>query len=303
MSSDNAINNVQYSDEINIKEIAQTLITNKMAIFLGISIFAFGSIIYSLVVDEKWVSSSLLSASNPSGIPGGSSAGGIASLAGLNISSKNSATPSSKAVATIQSRDFLNHLLKFEGVLENLMAFESFDATSKTSIFSDDLFDAKNSKWISEKPTPYETYIAYNSVLDVSVDKFTSFVNVSINHGSPIFAKEFLDLIITEVNNLSRQRDLDESEQSLTYLYSQLETVSQSDVQIAISQLIESQLKKQMMANVKNNYILQPIDSPFIPELRAYPQRTKMVISWTIIGFIISVMFVLIRHYVSKHFR
>jgi LPS O-antigen subunit length determinant protein (WzzB/FepE family) len=79
--------------------------------------------------------------------------------------------------------------------------------------------------------------------------------------------------------------------------------VQQSDVQLAVTQLIETQLKKQMMANVKRNYILQPIDSPFIPELRSSPQRTKIVISWTLLGLILSIMFVIGRHYISKFFR
>ena len=302
MTTDSTTNYDQYPDEINIKEIVHTLISNKITIFLGVSIFALGSIFYSLLADEKWVSSSLLSADSPSGIPTSSNVSGIAQLAGINLS-KNSANPSSKAVATIQSRDFLNHLLKFEGVLENLMAFDSFDSDSKTSVFSKNLFDTKKNAWITSKPTPYQTYIAYESMIEVNINKFTNFITIRVNHGSPIFAKEFLDLIISEVNNLSRQRDIEESEQSLSYLYDQLDSVSQSDVQIAISQLIESQLKKQMMANVKSNYILQPIDSPYIPELRSFPQRTKIVISWTIIGIILSIMFVLIRHYVSRYFK
>jgi LPS O-antigen subunit length determinant protein (WzzB/FepE family) len=126
---------------------------------------------------------------------------------------------------------------------------------------------------------------------------------MAIKHGSPVFAKDFLELIIQEVNNLSRTRDLNESKEALVYLYDQLDSVQQSDVQLAVTQLIETQLKKQMMANVKRNYILQPIDSPFIPELRSSPQRTKIVISWTLLGLILSIMFVIGRHYISKFFR
>ena len=109
-------------------------------------------------------------------------------------------------------------------------------------------------------------------------------------------------LIIREVNELSRQRDLNQSKESLNYLYSQLETVVQSDVQLAVSQLIETQLKKQMMAKVKKNYILQPIDTPFIPELRHSPKRTQLVIIGTLMGIVFSIMFVIIRYYLLKSF-
>jgi len=89
----------------------------------------------------------------------------------------------------------------------------------------------------------------------------------------------------------------------LDYLYTQLETVVQSDVQLAVSQLIETQLKKQMMAKVKRNYILQPIDTPFIPELRNSPKRTQMVIIGTLLGFIFSIMFVVSRYYLLKSYH
>jgi LPS O-antigen subunit length determinant protein (WzzB/FepE family) len=140
-------------------------------------------------------------------------------------------------------------------------------------------------------------------MLSIEVDKLEGYVTMAIKHGSPVFAKDFLELIIQEVNNLSRTRDLNESKEALVYLYDQLDSVQQSDVQLAVTQLIETQLKKQMMANVKRNYILQPIDSPFIPELRSSPQRTKIVISWTLLGLILSIMFVIGRHYISKFFR
>lgn len=301
MTTEN-INNVdQYPDEINLKEIAQALFQSKLTIILFVVFFAIGSITYSLMSSEKWTSSALLlPVSAPSG---GGSASGIASLAGVKLS-KGSAGPSSKASATIRSRDFLKHLLSFQGVLKNIMAFKAYDPETKTSIFSDKMLDPETGNWNPDKkPTPNQIYLAYQSMLEIKVDKLEGFVTISIRHGSPIFAKEFLELIITEINNLSRQRDLDESEESLVYLYNQLDSVQQSDVQLAVSQLIESQLKKQMMANVKSNYILQPIDSPFIPELRTSPQRTKIVISWTLIGFILSIIFIIFRHYSSKFFK
>ena len=72
---------------------------------------------------------------------------------------------------------------------------------------------------------------------------------------------------------------------------------------MAVTQLIEGQLKKEMMAYVSENYILQPIDSPYIPELRSYPQRAKIVVAWTLIGFLLSLIFVISRHYAIKYFK
>ena len=61
----------------------------------------------------------------------------------------------------------------------------------------------------------------------------------------------FLNLIITEVNNLLRDKDLEEADAALTYLYEQLDGVTQSDIRLSIATLIENQLRTEMFANIR----------------------------------------------------
>ena len=267
------------------------------------SIFTLGSLFFAYTAPIKWESSSIT-------IPADSSAGampakssGLAALAGINIA-KGSADPGPKIIATIKSRDFFKHLIKFDGVLENLMAFKAYDATLNASQFNESLFDSDKKAWKeSKKPSTYQSYIVYNNSLTVYSPKMSSFVYLNMKHGSPVFARDFLDLIIKEVNELSRQRDLEKSNKSLAYLYEQLKLEQQSDVQIAISQLIESQLKKQMLAQVSSNYSLEIIDSPFISELRASPKRKNILIIGSLIGLFLSLILVLTLHYTNKYFK
>jgi len=300
--SDTNINQNKYHDEINLKELLEVLLENKKIILILVFLFSISSIIYSLLAKEQWVSTALLISASETGMSASSQGGGLAAIAGINLS-KNSTSPTSKAMATIKSRDFFSHLLSFDGVLENIMAFKEYDKDEKQTIFNSEVFDTTSKNWQNgAKPTDLEAYVFYRGMLGIHVEKITNLVTITIEHGSPAFAAEFLSLIIREVNELSRQRDLNESQESLEYLYTQLETVVQSEVQLAVSQLIETQLKKQMMAKVKRNYILQPIDTPFVPELRDYPRRTQMVIIGTLLGVIFSIMFVIIRYYLLKSY-
>lgn len=301
--SDTNVHQNQSHDEINLKELVTVLLDSKKIIFILISLFSLSSIIFSLVAKEQWVSTALLTSASETGVSASSQGGGLAAIAGINLS-KNSTSPTSKAMATIKSRDFFSHLLSFDGVLENIMAFQEYDKGAKKTIFNSEIFDQTSKNWKNgAKPTDLQAYVLYRGMLGISSEKITNFITITIEHGSPVFAADFLSLIIREVNELSRQRDLSESKESLDYLYTQLETVVQSDVQLAVSQLIETQLKKQMMAKVKRNYILQPIDTPFIPELRNSPKRTQMVIIGTLLGFIFSIMFVVSRYYLLKSYH
>ena len=125
-------------------------------------------------------------------------------------------------------------------------------------------------------------------------------IYLNISHGSPIFAKEFLDIIIGEYNSVSRQKDIEQSQDALEYLYNQLDTVRDSSVQLSISQLIESELKKLTFANVRKNYAIDAIDKPFIPDLRSSPQRTRIVLIGALTGFLISIIGILGYYFFRK---
>ena len=118
-----------------------------------------------------------------------------------------------------------------------------------------------------------------------------------VEHISPVFAKEFLDLVIREANELMRKKDMEDSRQGLEYLKSELSKTSFVEIQESINTLIEAQLETQMMTQINQDYILIEIDPPFIAEEKSKPSRALISIFGTILGAILSVSFVLINHY------
>ena len=67
----------------------------------------------------------------------------------------------------------------------------------------------------------------------------------------------------------------------------------------AINNLVESQLQKQMLSKVNKEYILKVIEPPFIPEVKSKPIRPLICILGTLLGGILAIIWVLIRHYNS----
>ena len=104
-------------------------------------------------------------------------------------------------------------------------------------------------------------------------------------------------LIIDEVNSLARQKDIQEAADAMVYLEKEMEDYTQVGIQASIGQLIESQLKTKMLANVRENYLLDPIDSPMLPDMKSKPYRTKIVIIGTLIGFVLSLLITIIMSY------
>mgnify|MGYP003326580439 FL=1 len=52
-----------------------------------------------------------------------------------------------------------------------------------------------------------------------------------------------------------------------------------------------------MFAEVRTNYLINPLDQPFLPELKSSPNRARICISGTILGFFIGILIALVRYF------
>jgi len=287
------------ADEINVKEVFFALWSTKILIIVMVAIFAVGSVIYSLSIPNKFTSSSLLKMSDNNSQPSSnSSMDMIGSIAGLNLTAAGS-SKSSLVIETIESRDFLKHLLTFDKVLPSIVAIQSYDKETGELIFNDSIYDQKNNTFTSDpekRPTFHKTYLTYNNMINVSTTN-TGYIYLSVTHLSPKFAYELLNLIISEVNSLSRARILQESKDSLNFLYNRLTETNEIEIRNSINQIIGSELRRQMLAEVKKNYLINPLDKPFFPEMKSTPNRARICILGTILGFFLSILVSLAKYY------
>jgi len=114
LKKENLIN--EYSlinDEINLKEFFKALWDGKIIIIFITTIFAISSVFYALSLTNYYQSESLLMLRDQSSdMSQASQYGGIAAMAGINLSS-GSGDKAEEAIAMIKSRAFLKHLLTF----------------------------------------------------------------------------------------------------------------------------------------------------------------------------------------------
>ncbi len=298
--------NTTFDDEIDLKELFSVLWKAKILIILITSFFALSSVLYALSLTNFYKSQAILSVAGESNSVGSlSGMGGLASMVGINLLSSGEGK-GEIAVRTIQSRAFLKHLITFENVLPSIMATKSYDFQSKKIQFDPEVYNENNGVWVRDpsknkqsKPSYLEAYKAYLSQVSINKDEFTNLITISVEHISPIFAKEFLELIINEANELLRNKDLQESSDAIAFLTNEIPKSSLITMKDAINNLVESQLQKQMLSKVNKEYILKVIEPPFIPEVKSKPTRSLICILGTLFGGILAIIGVLMRHYIS----
>ena len=97
-----------------------------------------------------------------------------------------------------------------------------------------------------------------------------------------------------------REIDKLDAENSIKFLSEASNKTSIQSVKLVISKLMESQMQTLMIANSNQDYVLKKINSPIVPEEKSGPFRALICIIGTILGFILSVITVLIQHFRSS---
>ena len=295
-------------DTIDLTQLMFLLLRSKFTIIIITILFSVSSIFLAIYTPDSYQSSALLQVHSSSQGSMGSSMssqlGGIAALAGISINSGDS-DKSYYTIEKVNSREFLKHLLTFNGVKENLFASISYDKTNGNTVFDKKIFN--NKKWVrvpfdgkESEPSHLEVYNDYIANLSIIKSKKSGYLKISFEHHSPIFAHNFLNLIINEINEVSKQSDIKESERALEYLANQSKNTEQKNIKDSIKSLVDSQLERLMLANIKDQYLVSTIDPPFIAEENFSPSRPIIVILGTIIGFFFSLLIIFLREYLSK---
>lgn len=291
-------------------KVLSFLWSKKIIIVLVTGIMSIASIFYALSLPNYYQSSALLAPAeqnSSSSLLGQYS--GLASMAGISLPSNGEENKTDMAIAILQSRKFLEVIAsEIKDFAPIIIASEKYDQENNIFTFDEELYNEKTKEWVrdvkppqTKEPSLLEIHKVYNSeVFSYSLDKNTGYISLSIELLSPVHAYDFLNILISKLNLISRQDALVEADKSLGFLQDEFAKTSQISVRDSITNLTDMQLKKKMMAEVNQDYLLKVIDPPFIPEFKTRPSRAMICIIGFLFGLIISISWIFIIELIRK---
>ena len=273
------MNNERYSyndNEISPSELFKSFKKNILFIAFVTASITFCSAIYSLFLPNLFTSHSILNYSGSTQSSSSQNNSSITRLTGIRLG-MGQGDKADEMIELIKSRGFLEHLITFDGILASItypkVSGDGAVYTSKR------IYDAEKNIWSNgNQPSTLDAYEIYRDLLGIWRDKDNGFINITITHISPIFAFELLSLVIKESNHIMRMRDLEEASDSLAFLGDEIQKTSILEMRNSISSLLQSQLEKKMVANIRKDYVLRTIEPPFIPERKSAPSRLNFVL-------------------------
>lgn len=297
----------QYDDEIDLKELFGVLWAGKILIVAITAIFAMGSVLVALSIPNQYKATAVLAPAQADG--GGLSSalgqlGGLASLAGVSIG-EGSSSEAQIAQEIMKSWSFVESFIAKNNLEVEVYAAKGWSKGSGELKIDDDIYDIDTQAWLLEDeetgelipPTSWQLFKRFSAMTSVSQDKQSGLVSVSIEYYSPIIAKEWLDLYIAAINEHMQARQVTKVSSNISYLEAQIAKTSIAEMREVFYTIIEEQTKNKMVAEASPDYAFVAVSLSMVPEEKSKPSRALICVLGTLLGGMLGVVIVLIRHY------
>lgn len=296
------------SDEIDLLALLRSLLRHKLSIFMLTLLFGVGALGVALTTPNTYQAEVLISSSqNKSG--GGLSAlasqyGSMAALAGIDLGSGDTGMES--AMALLQSRKFIISMIEEEN-LKPVLFPKSWDSEAKAWLMPapstvsriKNIF-ATEVEPVDPVPSDLAAFKAFDDLFSVSKDKLSGLVTIKMQSEDPQWAAYIANKIIIRLNEYLRNEAILQSDSNIRYLEQEIADTPLVEFKTALYELVESESRNKMFANVNKEYAFKVIDPALVPEQAVKPKRALILVLGVMLGFMLGCAQALIRAAIIK---
>lgn len=207
--------------------------------------------------------------------------GGLAEIAGISMSGGEN-NDINQALELLKSWPFLDFVVNKYQLKPYLFAVEKWEAEKQELVWDRALYNPDLQKWEvrssrSLEPTSYQGYLAFRKMIEVSYNQKQLMLKVSVEHQSPILAKDWLEALVYELNGHFRKRDVEAAKSNIEYLSQKVSETGVAEMHAVFYRMIESEMKTLMLAEVGDQYLLEEVVGPRVAEVPSSPNRLLML--------------------------
>jgi len=249
---DTSTTSIARSDDLSLRFVRNALLAGRFSVVAFTILSSLACAFWVFFATPIYRSSTVLAPVRTDTSKGGLSAalgqlGGLASLTGINIDTRDSRVE--EALAVLQSREFIERFISDHKLLPILFPKK---------------WDPRGEHWSvpeTKVPTPWRGYKYFSQkVLSIERDKKSGLITASIDWEDRDNAAAWANEIVERVNTEMRERALGEAVASTRYLEEEREHTQLVETRAAINHLIESEIAKKMIATVTKEFAFRVVD-------------------------------------------
>ncbi|HEX4971434.1 MAG TPA: Wzz/FepE/Etk N-terminal domain-containing protein [Steroidobacteraceae bacterium] len=267
-------------DEVNVVAMVQVAWRYRYFIAAVAVVVVIAAVIVALTTTPVFRAQAVVTEARDEAMGAGSSLasqlGGLASIAGINISAAGGPGPEAQAV--LRSRGLSEEFVKRYKLVEQLMPNAPEHATLW---FAVDKFR--------------------NAILKITTEPESQTTTIQIDWHDPAVASQWANAYVALANETLRSRALSDSSRNIQYLKEQIAKTDVVELQRVMYGLIEIEMKTLMLANARTEYAFTVVDPGVTPERRVWPRRTLMVLSGGVLGVFLGFLLALAHSIWRRH--
>ena len=270
---------VERGDELSLIELWKVLVEYKLLIIVFTALTTLGAIYYASTLPTIYKAEVLMIPAS-GGISGSGLSnrlGGLADMAGVSLGGSSAGAEGEQALARLKTRSFLTKHIKEKNLKPILFA---------------DRWSEQGKLWIDGEPSNREVSELLLDMITTSMnpeDK-AGLVTFSLEWKNPANSNKIADIannLVGSMNFHAKQRAIVEAKNSISFLEKELEQTSILNSQAILYSMIEQQMQKIMLANIRDEFVFKVIDSAVVPRYA----ETKPVLMVIFIGLILGIFF------------
>ena len=295
-------------EEIRLRDILTAIFAAKMTVAGTITVCGLLAYAVGILLPNQYRAEALVAPidDNDSGMmPFQQEFGGLAALAGVSLGNATQDN-ASLAIELLRSRIFLSQFIYKHDIGPQLMAVDYWDEETSELVIDAEIYNQASNSWVASSsngkdgPSEEQLFRALKDRIEVVRIPKTGFITIAVTHRSPTIAKQWVDWLIADINDQVRAKDIEESRESIKFLRIQASQNSFADLDQAFFELIQSQMQRMMLANVRGEYVFDTVDPAFAPESPFSPNRLLILLLGLVIGALLAIALVLVNQFLRE---
>lgn len=290
-------------DEIDLKELFNTMLNNKFKIIAITFIITSLTILYTLTIPNSYKSSVVLAPQEQSK---GVSLGGLSALAGMaGVDLGGSSMDAFNSMNTIlNDNSFQEMVIKKYNLTEKLtpkyMDKNLVFALGFRSIY--DLFQSNDQNEKTQDEIMFDTIKDLKKIVSLSSDKKSGAITMSVELHDRFLAKELLETYLKESTTHLQTLDMKDINKKLEYYKKELSNINDIELKSQISQLISSLIQKKVLSSASEYYNVKVMTKPQVAFIKdkSKPKRALIVIVSFVTSIILSIFLVFFLEFLKK---
>jgi len=196
-------------------------------------------------------------------------------MAGVSLGGSSAGAEGEQVLARLKTRSFLTKHIKEKNLKPILFA---------------DQWDRVEKKWIDKEPSDRDSAELLKNMIEAGSHPRSKagLASLSIEWKNPHNPNKIADIannLVSSINSHAKDRAILEARDSISFLEKELEQTSIVNSQTILYSLIEQQMGKIMMANIRDEFVFKIIDPAVVPK----HAETKPISMVVFIGLILGI--------------